>query len=137
MKSKVYRGNELLLMQLKNFSLDQIDDFISKSALCNLLKISSRTMYEYHQLAMLIPDFEADYPCVRSGSVAITSCQLTKYQCWVIVSLLVISKRLRRSNVYECLLNGTNPDFTDKFSKTNYQQLNEKIYDITAICEVA
>lgn len=124
-------------MKLNNFDLEKMPDFISKSRLCSTLQISTKTMWNYHQLAMLIPDFESDYPCVRSGSMAITSCQLTKYQCWVIVSLLMVSKRLRRSNVYECLLNNTNPDFTDKFSKLNYQQLNEKSYDLTTICQTA
>ena len=121
-------------MNLTNFSLDRLEEYSSKSSLASLLKISSRTMYQYHLIAMLIPDFESDYPCVRSGSVAITSCQLTKYQCWVIASLLVVSRRLRRSNVYDCLLNNTNPEFTSKFSKSNYHLLNN---DTTTICKVA
>ncbi|MFM6007525.1 MAG: hypothetical protein ACKPA7_27295 [Sphaerospermopsis kisseleviana] len=92
-----------------------------------MLKISSRTMYEYHQLALLISDFENDYPSFTRGSKAITSCELTKYQSWVIVSLIVCCQRLKRKNVYDCLLKGTNPEFTAKFSKANYQELTKDL----------
>jgi hypothetical protein len=47
-------------MDLKNFDLSKLGEFTSKSKLIQLLQISSRTMYEYHQLALLIDDFEAD-----------------------------------------------------------------------------
>ena len=128
-------------MDLRNFDLSRLEEFTSKSKLILLLKISSRTMYEYHQLALLIDDFENDYPSVTRGSKAITSCELTKYQSWVIVSLIMCCQRLKRRNVHECLLKGTNPEFTVKFSKTSYQELNPNIEDVindfTTICQAA
>ncbi|MEY3223589.1 MAG: hypothetical protein RLZZ203_2445 [Cyanobacteriota bacterium] len=128
-------------MNLKSFDLSQLGEFTSKSKLIQILKISSRTMYEYHQLALLIDDFENDYPSFTGGSQAITSCELTKYQSWVIVSLIFCCQRLKRRNVYECLLKGNNPEFTAKFSKANYQQLNQDLgaatNDITTICKAA
>lgn len=128
-------------MDLRNFDLSKLGEYTSKSKLIQLLKISSRTMYEYHQLALLISDFEDDYPSFTRGSQAITSCELTKYQVWVIFSLIVCCQRLKRRNVYECLLKGTNPEFTAKFSKSNYQQLTQNLgvttNEITTICKVA
>lgn len=128
-------------MELRNFDLSQLEDFTSKSKLIQLLKISSRTMYEYHQLALLIEDFECDYPAFTQNSPAITSCELSKYQVWVIFSLILCCKRLKRRNVHECLLKGTNPEFTAKFSKLNYQELTKDLgvttNDITTICKAA
>ncbi|MFM7369818.1 MAG: hypothetical protein ACKO2Z_18945, partial [Sphaerospermopsis kisseleviana] len=111
----------------RNLDLSKLGEFTSKSKLIQLLEISSRTMYEYHQLALLISDFENDYPSFTRGSQAITSCELTKYQSWVIVSLIVCCQRLKRKNVYDCLLKGTNPEFTAKFSKANYQELTKDL----------
>jgi hypothetical protein len=128
-------------MELGNFDLSKLGEFTSKNKLIQLLKISSRTMYEYHQLALLIEEFEADYPSFTRGSQAITSCELTKYQVWVIFSLIVCCQRLKRKNVYECLLKGTNPEFTAKFSKFNYQEMIQDLgvenNDITTICKAA
>jgi len=128
-------------MDLRNFDLSKVADFTSKNKLIQLLKISSRTIYEYHQLALLIEDFESDYPSFTRGSQAITSCELTKYQVWVIFSLIVCCQRLKRRNVYECLLKSTNEEFAAKFSKASYQELTQELgatsYDITTICEAA
>lgn len=128
-------------MELRQFSLGELGEFTSKSKLTQVLKISSRTLYQYHEIALLIEDFEADYPSITKGSKAITKAELTKYQCWVIFSLILVCRRLTRGDVYICLLKGTNPEFTAKFSKDSYQQLTQDLgvenNDITTICKAA
>jgi hypothetical protein len=128
-------------MDLNNFSLGELREFTSKSRLAQTLKISSRTLYQYHDIAILIDDFEDDYPSITKGSKAITKAELTRYQCWVLFSLMLVCRRLSRGDVYECLLKETNPEFSGKFSKTFYQQLNPDIEDIandiTTICKAA
>jgi hypothetical protein len=128
-------------MDLNNFSLGELREFTSKSRLAQTLKISSRTLYQYHDIAMLVDDFEDDYPSITKGSKAITKAELTRYQCWVLFTLILVCRRLSRGDIYECLLKGSNPEFTVKFSKSSYQQLNPNIEDIandlTAICKAA
>ena len=128
-------------MNLRQFSLGDLGEFTSKSKLSQILKISSRTLYQYHEIALLIEDFEGDYPSITNGSKAITKAELTKYQCWVIFSLILVCRRLSRADVYECLLKGTNPEFTAKFSKINYQELTQELgvenNDITTVCKAA
>ena len=124
-------------MNLKKFSLGELGEFTSKSKLGNILEISSRTVFEYHQLAMLIADFEGDYPSISRGSKAITSAGLTKYQCWVMFTLMLVCRRLARQDVYTVLLNELDRDFSHKFSKANFYQLNpqqEAEYELTAVC---
>lgn len=123
-------------MNLKNFSLSELGEFTSKSRLGNILEVSSRTIFEYHQLAMLISDFEGDYPSISRGSKAITSAGLTKYQCWVMFSLMLVCRRLARQDVANVLLNDLDPDFSHKFTKNNYYQLNPEVqeHELTAIC---
>ncbi|MFM6004926.1 MAG: hypothetical protein ACKPB7_16920 [Sphaerospermopsis kisseleviana] len=87
---------------------------------------------------MVIEDFESDYPSITKGSKAITKAELTRYQCWVLFSLILVSRRLSRQDVYTCLLQGTNPAFTAKFSKDSYYQLTQdSTDDITTICKAA
>ena len=128
-------------MNLNRFSLGELGEFTSKSKLSQLLQISSRTLYQYHDIAMLVDDFEDDYPSITKGSKAITKAELTRYQCWVLFTLMLVCRRLSRGDVHECLLKETNPEFTAKFSKLSYQQLNPNIEDIandlTAICKAA
>jgi hypothetical protein len=128
-------------MNLNRFFLGELGEFTSKSKLSQLLQISSRTLYQYHDIAMLIDDFEADYPSITKGSKAITKAELTRYQCWVLFSLMLVCRRLSRGDVYKCLLKETNPEFSGKFSKTSYQQLNPDIEDLTneltTICKAA
>jgi hypothetical protein len=54
---------------------------------------------------------------------------------------MLVCRRLSRGDIYECLLKGSNPEFTVKFSKSSYQQLNPNIeditHDITTICKAA
>lgn len=118
-------------MNLHRFSLGELGEFTNKSKLSQLLDISSRTLYQYHDIAMLVDDFEDDYPSITKGSKAITKAELTRYQCWVLFSLMLVCRRLSRGDVHECLLKGTNSEFTIKFSKSNYHELNPNIEDIT------
>ena len=122
-------------MNLKNFSLSELGEFTSKSKLGNILEVSSRTIFEYNQLAMLIADFEGDYPSISRGSKAITSAGLTKYQCWVMFSLMLCCRRLARQDVYNVLLNELDKDFYHKFSKNNYYQMNSEVteHELTAV----
>jgi hypothetical protein len=128
-------------MNLDKFHLEELGEFTSKSKLSQLLDISSRTLYQYHDIAMLIDDFENDYPSITKGSKAITKAELTRYQCWVLFSLMLVCRRLSRGDVYECLLKETNPEFSGKFSKVSYHELNPNIEDIandiTTICKAA
>ena len=123
-------------MNLKKFNLSSLDDYTSKSRLGNILEVSSRTVFEYHQLAMLISDFEGDYPSINRNSKAITSAGLTKYQCWVMFSLMLACRRLARQDVANVLLNDLDPEFSHKFSKNNFYQLNPEVseHELTAIC---
>lgn len=123
-------------MNLKNFHLSQLGEFTSKSRLGNILEVSSRTIFEYHQLAMLIADFEGDYPSISRGSKAITSAGLTKYQCWVMFSLMLVCRRLARQDVHNVLLNELDKDFSHKFTKNNYYQLNPEVteHELATIC---
>lgn len=123
-------------MNLKNFDLSQLGEFTSKSKLGSILDVSSRTVFEYHQLAMLISDFEGDYPSISRGSKAITSAGLTKYQCWVMFSLMLVCRRLARQDVANVLLNELDKDFSHKFSKANFYQLNPEVteHELTAVC---
>lgn len=123
-------------MNLKRFSLSELGEFTSKSKLGNILEVSSRTVFEYHQLAMLIADFEGDYPSISRNSKAITSASLTKYQCWVMFSLMLACRRLARQDVANVLLNDLDPEFSHKFCKNNYYQMNPEVteHELTAIC---
>lgn len=123
-------------MNLKRFNLSELAEYTSKSRLGNILEVSSRTVFEYHQLAMLIADFEGDYPSISRGSKAITSAGLTKYQCWVMFSLMLVCRRLARQDVANVLLNELDPEFSHKFSKNNFHQLNPEVqeHELTAIC---
>ena len=123
-------------MNLKRFNLSELAEFTSKSKLGSILDVSSRTVFEYHQLAMLIADFEGDYPSISRGSKAITSAALTKYQCWVLFSLMLVCRRLARQDVYNVLLNELDPEFSHKFSKNNFYQSNPEVgeYELTAVC---
>jgi hypothetical protein len=133
-------GDALFLLwggcvNLKRFSLSELAEFTSKSKLGNILEVSSRTVFEYHQLAMLIGDFEGDYPSISRNSKAITSAGLTKYQCWVMFSLMLACRRLARQDVANVLLNDLDPEFSHKFSKNNYYQMNPEAseYELTAV----
>lgn len=123
-------------MNLKNFNLSELNEYTSKSRLGSILEVSSRTIFEYHQMAMVIADFEGDYPSINRGSKAITSAGLTKYQCWVMFSLMLVCRRLSRQDVYNVLLNELDPEFSHKFSKNNFYQLNpeDSEYELAAIC---
>jgi hypothetical protein len=123
-------------MNLRKFNLSELGDFTSKSKLGSLLEVSSRTIFEYHQLAMLISDFEGDYPSISKNSKAITSASLTKYQCWVMFSLMLACRRLARQDVANVLLNELDKEFSHKFSKLNFYQMNPEVqeYELTAIC---
>ena len=123
-------------MNLRKFNLSELAEFTSKSRLGNILEVSSRTIFEYHQLAMLISDFEGDYPSISRNSKAITSAGLTKYQCWVMFTLMLACRRLSRQDVANVLLNELDRDFSHKFSKMNYHQLNpqeEMTHELTAV----
>lgn len=111
-------------MLLKKFNLASLDDYTSKSKLAFILQCSTRTIYCYHDIAMNLEDFEADYPSITKGSKAITSAELTRYQCWVLFSLMLICRRLQRNDVATCILQNQNPEFTEKFSKATFQELN-------------
>jgi hypothetical protein len=88
-------------MNLSNFSIHQIDEYTPKSRLAKVLSISSRTIYDYHQLALDIDDFLADYPSFDDEPC--TRASLTKYQCWVLVSLMFFSRRAPRSHMTRCV----------------------------------
>jgi len=123
-------------VNLRKFNLSELAEFTSKSRLGNILEVSSRTIFEYHQLAMLISDFEGDYPSISRNSKAITSAGLTKYQCWVMFTLMLACRRLSRQDVANVLLNELDRDFSHKFSKMNYHQLNpqeEMTHELTAV----
>lgn len=127
-------------MNLDKFHFEELGEFTSKSKLSQLLQISSRTLYQYHEIAMVIEDFENDYPSITKGSKAITKVELTKYQCWVLFTLIFVCRRLSKQDVYNCLLQDENPEFTAKFSKDSYYQLNPQevsSHDITAVCKAA
>ncbi|MFY7798016.1 MAG: hypothetical protein ACOVQ3_03430 [Dolichospermum sp.] len=122
-------------MNLRNFNLSNLEEFTSKSRLGNILEVSSRTVFEYHQLAMLISDFEGDYPSISRNSKAITSAGLTKYQCWVMFSLMLACRRLARQDVANVLLNELDKEFSHKFSKNNFYQMNPEVteHELAAI----
>lgn len=128
-------------MNLQNFKFEALEDYTSKSKLYQTLQISARTLYQYHEIAMYIADFEADYPSIVKNGAACTSAALTKYQCWVIFKLMVVCRRLARSWVADCLLNDSNKDFTQQFTKAEYLrcQMNEGAEDDKhqAICIAA
>lgn len=125
-------------MRLENFRLSDLGDCTSKLKLAKVLEISTRTLYEYHDIAMLIADFESDYPAFIEGDAPITQCPLTKYQSWVLFALMLNCRRLPRAKVNQCFLEGNNPQFIAKFSKeyfvSNYGELSN---DNTAVCKVA
>lgn len=125
-------------MRLENFSLKDLGEFTPKLRLAQILEISTRTLYQYHDIAMLISDFEADYPAFTSESPAITQCALTKYQAWVLFALMLACRRLPRSKVEECFLKGTNPKFTAKFTKEYFtQNLGEFSNESEGVCKIA
>lgn len=107
-------------MQLSNFDIDSLEEYTSKSKLAFILQVSSATMGKYCNIAMLIADFEADYPSMVHGSKPHTGAGLTKYQVWVIYKLMLICRRIARAWVENCLENETNPQFAQQFSKEEY-----------------
>jgi hypothetical protein len=132
-------------MHLKKFNLASLCDYTSKSKLAFILQCSTRTIYCYHDIAMNLEDFEADYPSITKGSKAITSAELTRYQCWVLFSLMLVCRRLQRNDVATCILQNQNPEFTEKFSRETYHQLHPEyrptqeviIHDYQIICTAA
>lgn len=117
-------------MNLDKFDLKEIPENISKRRLFKLLECSSQTLREYHDIAMNIPDFENEYPRVTSKSTPITKVALTKYQVWVIFSLIKVSQRLTKKEVSNAIIYEENLEFTKKFSKAYY-------YENHGICQEA
>lgn len=94
-------------MRLSNFSIYELEEYTSKIRLQSILGCSSRTLAKYHNLAKKsIGDFYRDYPQFPSldedGDIcdeAYTRVSLTKYQCWVIICLMMYSQRLPVSKI--------------------------------------
>lgn len=110
-------------MDLSRFSLSALSEFTSKSRLQTLFKCSRPTIYEYHDIALNLEDYELDFP-PRPNGTRNTSATLTRYQCWVIYSLMLYCRRVNRSDVSEVFLQGSDSEFLSKFSKLNFYQLN-------------
>lgn len=123
-------------MNLQNFTTKTLRQYTSKLQLAKILNVSTKTLYQYHDTAMLIEDFEKDYPSFTNDSYAITKASLTQYQCWVIFSLISICRRLPHKEVKVCLLQDKNPDFTKKFSKSYYHYQEDLNNDVETICRV-
>lgn len=111
------------VMELSKFDLNQLGEFTSKSQLQTLFKCSRPTIYEYHDIALNLSDYEMDFP-PRPDGTRNTSAALTRYQCWVIYSLMLYCRRVSRSDVGEVFLRGSDTQFLHKFSKLNFCQLN-------------
>ena len=120
-------------MNLTKFDLNSLPEFTSKSHLQTLFKCSRPTIYEYHDIALNLSDYELDFP-PRPNGTRNTSAALTKYQCWVIYSLMLYCRRVSRSDVSEVFLQGSDSDFLSKFSKLNFYQLNPQ-YGGVVNCE--
>lgn len=71
---------------------------ITKTKLAKHLNLSVRTIYNYHDVAILwINEFESDYPL--KGKESLTKVPLTHYQAWVIFKLTEIGKNFPRINL--------------------------------------
>lgn len=124
-------------MNLQKFTIKAMRQHTSKLELSRILEISTKTLYEYHDIAMLIQDFESDYPSFTNNSPAITKVALSQYQCWVIYSLILICRRLPRDGVKICLLQNSNPDFTAKFNKKTFNYYLEINNGVERICNLS
>lgn len=138
----VNKGSNISFTQvnvnLQKFTLEALPEYTPKLTLAKILEVSSRTLYEYHNTAMLISDFEAEYPAFTNDSYPITKAKLTKYQCWVLFSLILVCRRLPREKVHICLLQDLNPDFSQKFTKQYFQKYQQELnHESEAICRTA
>lgn len=87
------------------FDFNQLEEYTSKSELCRLLKVSSRTIFNYHQLALSVDDFYEDYPTL--GNDTDTTAKLTKYQVWVLTTLITFGQRIAKSKMLKTCHDGS------------------------------
>lgn len=110
-------------MDLSKFDLSRLSEFTSKSHLEQLFRCSRPTVYQYHDIALNLADYEDDFP-PRPNGTKNTGAGLTRYQCWVIFALMVYTRRVPRSDVSKVFLDGCDSEFLGKFSKLSFIQNN-------------
>lgn len=80
-------------------------NFVTKQKLSSQLGVSVRTIFNYHDCAMLhIDDFEIDYP--NDGDVYYTNKGMSLYQCWVIKELMEIGNNYPKKIIPNLIKNG-------------------------------
>ena len=105
-----------------------LQSLTTKKALAKKLKISERTIHNYHQIAMTsIDEFYEDYPTIPIKNVADTSFPLSEYQVWVLGQLTWIIKEGLPVRVVEHHLEHSTT-FQAKFSRDTFNSIQENIH---------
>lgn len=127
-------------MKLDDFNILEIGEYTTKTHLATLLKISTRTIYQYHKLALQTDEFLTDYPTLDNEYYN-TSSSLTRYQVWVIYMLMLCAQRVPKSQMLETDANNKvwiKQSVNARLSKSEYQRfLNVQSNIIDTLMKVA
>jgi hypothetical protein len=118
----------LTTKMLLSFNPLDLSDLTTKSQLSNLLGISRTTLYEFHQIAASNYSFLSDYPSSDFSDDAYTKHPMTKYQCWFIWMLYVISRKVPRNKLYTTVGNSIllNYELSNLLNKECFQQFQQE-----------
>jgi hypothetical protein len=123
---------------MDEFPIDRFDVLNTKSFLSHALECSTRSIYNYAEIAEIyVDDFLNDYP--KIGSEIITSYPLTIYQCWVLFRIYQFLKNIPKSEVLKHQLEN-NPTIQKQYSKAQFELIYPEYKEgnndgTTAICK--
>jgi hypothetical protein len=85
--------------------IPSFQDLTTRAALAKLLKVTSRSIANYHSLALdCVDDYYEDFPKVLNQRI--TSFRLSKYQSWVIWKLKIMIDVTKNSDlIKQALIN--------------------------------
>lgn len=97
----------------------EFEDFSTRVELAKLLSVTSRSIANYHSLALdCVDDYYEDFPKVLNQRI--TNFKLSKYQSWVIWKLKLLIEIANNSNVVkDALINDL--ESQKQFSKQQFQ----------------
>lgn len=105
--------------------LPNLSPLTSKSALSRKLKISLRSIHNYHDIALIyVDDFADEYPILDGRRL--TSHPLNIYQCWVLLRIKQFLASIPNSELLKSQLEN-DPSFQCQFSKEQFERLYPEV----------